>query len=314
MSIQPPSQNPGVYTVKNVLLIAAISAAYLLLSYVLIGFKSEQVFLIILFSALYFISAPTRKFILAFSIFIIYWIVFDYMKAFPNYHYNDVHIESLYNTEKKLFGINYNGTRITPNEYWLRNGNAFLDIITGIFYLTWVPVPLLFAVYLFYKKREQFFYFSLTFFLVNILGFIIYYTYPAAPPWYVQQHGFIFDPLTRGNTAGLARFDNYFHVGIFKSIYEKSSNVFAAMPSLHSSYPVIVLYFGLKNKLGLINVLFAIIMMGIWFSAIYNSHHYILDVLMGIACAITGIFLFQKIILKNSFVKSFIEKLVRVTS
>jgi inositol phosphorylceramide synthase catalytic subunit len=314
MNINSPVKNSGVYTVKNILLIAAISAGYLLLSYLLIGFKSEQVFLILLFSTLYFISAPTRKFILAFSIFIIYWIVFDYMKAFPNYHYNDVHIASLYNTEKKLFAINYNGTKITPNEYWLRNGNTFLDILTGIFYLTWVPVPLLFAVYLFYKKQEQFFYFSLTFFLVNILGFIIYYTYPAAPPWYVQQHGFIFDPLTRGNTAGLSRFDNYFNAGIFKSIYEKSSNVFAAMPSLHSSYPVIVLYFGLKNKLGLINILFAIIMIGIWFSAIYNSHHYVLDVLMGITCAITGIFLFQKVILKNSFIKSFIEKLVRVTT
>ena len=314
MSIQSPSQNPGVYSVKNILLIACISAAYLLLSFVLIGFKSEQVFLIILFSALYFISAPTRKFILAFSIFIIYWIVFDYMKAFPNYHFNNVHIESLYNIEKKLFGIHYNGTIITANEYWLQNAKTFLNIITGIFYLTWVPVPLLFAVYLFYKKREQFFYFSLTFFLVNILGFVIYYAYPAAPPWYVQQHGFIFDPLTRGNTAGLARFDNYFHARIFKSIYEKSSNVFAAMPSLHSSYPVIVLYFALKNKLGLINILFAIIMIGIWFSAIYNSHHYICDVLMGIACAIAGIFLFEKIILRNSFVKSFIENLVRVTT
>jgi hypothetical protein len=314
MNIHSPVKNSGVYTVRNILLIAAISAGYLLLSYLLIGFKSEQVFLIILFSALYFISAPTRKFILAFSIFIVYWIVFDYMKAFPNYHYNNVHIASLYNAEKKLFGIVYNGTKITPNEYWLRNGNTFLDILTGIFYLTWVPVPLLFAVYLFYKNRRQFFYFSLTFFLVNILGFIIYYAYPAAPPWYIQQHGFIFDPFTPGNTAGLSRFDNYFDAGIFKSIYAKSSNVFAAMPSLHSSYPVIVLYFGLKNKLGLINVLFAIIMIGIWFSAVYNSHHYILDVLMGIACAITGIFLFQKILSKNYYIKLFIEKLVRVTS
>jgi hypothetical protein len=314
MNIQSPVKNSGVYTVKNVLLIAGISAGYLLLSYLLIGFKSEQVFLILLFSSLYFISAPSRKFILAFSIFIVYWIVFDYMKAFPNYHYNDVHIASLYNTEKKLFGIIYNGTRITPNEYWLRNGNSFLDIMTGIFYLTWVPVPLLFAVYLFYKNKRQFFYFSLTFFLVNIIGFIIYYSYPAAPPWYVQQHGFVFDPFTKGNTAGLSRFDNYFHAGIFKSIYEKSSNVFAAMPSLHSSYPVIVLYFGIKNKLGLINILFAIIMMGIWFSAIYNSHHYILDVLMGITCAITGIFFFQKILLKINFVNRFIENLLSVTS
>jgi inositol phosphorylceramide synthase catalytic subunit len=312
--VNPALRNTGVYTVKNLLLIAAVSAAYLLLSYLLIGFKPEQVFLILLFNILYFISAPTRKFILAFSIFIVYWIVFDYMKAFPNYHYQPVHIAGVYNTEKKIFGILFNGNKITPNEYWLRNGNTFLDIMAGVFYLTWIPVPLLFAVYLFFKNRRQFFYFSLTFFLVNILGFIIYYAYPAAPPWYVQQHGFVFYPGTPGNTAGLSRFDNFFHSEIFKSIYAKSSNVFAAMPSLHSSYPVIVFYYGVKNKLGLINILFAIIMAGIWFSAVYTSHHYILDVLMGITCGITGIFLFQRAAEKNKWVRSFVEKLMKATS
>ncbi len=213
-----------------------------------------------------------------------------------------------------MFGINFEGSRITPNEYWLRKGNTFFDVLAGIFYLTWVPVPLMFAAYLFLKKRRQFFYFSLTFFLVNMIGFIIYYMYPAAPPWYVQQHGFSFDPATHGSTAGFSKFDHFFHVEIFKSIYAKSSNVFAAMPSLHSSYPVIVLYYGLKNKLGWINILFAVIMLGIWFSAVYASHHYVFDVLMGIACAITGISLFQLLAEKSKAVSSFIERLVAVTS
>ena len=231
--------------------------------------------------------------------------------------YNEeVYFAPLYlsDSEKKIFGILSNGVLITPNEYWLRNGSTFLDVLAGIFYLTWIPVPLMFAGYLFFKKRKQFFYFSLTFFLVNIIGFIIYYAFPAAPPWYVQQHGFAFDAATHGSTAGLSRFDHFFHVDIFKSIYAKSSNVFAAMPSLHSSYPVIVLYFGLKNKLGIINILFAIIMMGVWFSAVYASHHYVLDVVAGIGCAITGISLFQLLANNNKIVKRFIDKMVQITS
>jgi hypothetical protein len=314
MSIHPAGHATSVYNFKNVFIVAAICSTYLIISHLLIGYKPEQFYLILLFVSCYFISSPTRKFILAFSIFIVYWVIFDYMKAFPNYHYNTVHIESLYNAEKRIFGIFLNGTKITPNEYWLRNGNSFLDVLAGIFYLTWVPVPLLFAVYLFFKNRRQFFYFSLTFFLVNIIGFIIYYAYPAAPPWYVQQHGFEFYAATPGNTAGLSKFDQFFHSGIFKSIYAKSSNVFAAMPSLHSSYPVIVLYYGIKNRLGVINVLFAMIMMGIWFSAVYASHHYVLDILAGIGCAVTGIFLFQQLALKNKLIRKFVEKLIVVTS
>jgi hypothetical protein len=87
------------------LTIAAIAAGYLLLSYLLVGFKPEQIFLVVLFGALYFISWPTRKFIIAFSVFIVYWIVFDYMKAFPNYHYTPVHIENLYFAENYLASI-----------------------------------------------------------------------------------------------------------------------------------------------------------------------------------------------------------------
>ena len=153
--------------------------------------------------------------------------------------------------------------------------------------------------------------FSLTFLFVNIIGFIIYYIYPAAPPWYVQHYGFQFIAHTPGNTAGLQRFDNFFHAGIFNSLYAKSSNVFAAMPSLHSSYPLITLYYGIKNRLGAINIVFAIIMFGIWFAAVYSSHHYILDVLAGITCAIIGIFIFQKWIAPHKkFQATFIDKFV----
>ena len=65
------------------------------------------------------------------------------------------------------------------------------------------------------------------------------------------------------------------------------------MPSLHASYMLIVLYYGIKGRMKWFNLLFALIMLGIWFSAIYTGHHYILDVLAGILCAIFGIILFQ---------------------
>ncbi|QIL38008.1 inositol phosphorylceramide synthase [Pedobacter sp. HDW13] len=277
----------------------AISVGYLLLSLLLVGFKTDQLVLVFIFNVLFFFSKATRKFILGFSIFIVYWILFDYMKAFPNYRYNAVHIEDLYDAEKRIFGINLHGLMVTPNEFWKINSNAFLDVLTGLFYLMWVPVPLAFAVYLFFKKKFEFVHFSLVFVWVNLLGFVVYYLFPAAPPWYVQEHGFVLIPGTPGNTAGLARFDQFFNITLFKGIYSKGSNVFAAMPSLHSAYPVIVVYYALKNKLGAINVFFVTVMLGIWFSAIYSSHHYSLDVLAGISCAILGIVSFQFLVKKT---------------
>jgi len=287
------------FDLRSVLLMLSISACYLVSSYYLSGLRSDHIFLVALVNILFFTHIETRKLITGLSIFILYWILFDYMKAFPNYTFSDVHIKDLYDFEKSLFGFEYHGKIISFNEYWLLNHNKFLDVLCGLFYLMWIPVPLGFAIYLFYKKRSHFYFFALTFFLVNLLGFIVYYTYPAAPPWYVQNMGFTLDTAVKGNTAGLARFDSFFNINLFGDMYKKSSNVFGAMPSLHCSYPVIVLYFGLRNRLGLINILFFLIMIGIWFSSVYTSHHYVLDVIAGVICAITGILFFKYVLEKR---------------
>jgi inositol phosphorylceramide synthase catalytic subunit len=276
-------------TLRNAAIASGSSIAYLMLAWWLIGYKTDQLVLVGLFNGLFYVSGVTRRFILGFAVFIVFWILFDSMKAFPNYRYNTVHIGSLYLLEKRWFGIGGQ----TLNEYCLAHRTTFPDVLSGICYLCWIPLPLAFSVYLFNRDKEWFFRYALSFLLVNLLGFIIYYVYPAAPPWYVQEYGFGFNPHTPGNVAGLGRFDSYFHVSIFAALYSKSSNVFAAMPSLHAAYPLTVLYYGVKYRLGRVNILFALIMAGIWFAAVYTGHHYVLDVLAGIGCGLTGIGLFN---------------------
>lgn len=163
MNNQSTQARVGLFTVKQLLVCAAISVTYLALSWLLIGFKTDQLYLVLLFNVLYFFSSNTRKFVTGFSIFIVFWIIFDYMKAFPNYLYQQVHIESLYLAEKNLFGIHHGDLILTPNEYWLGHSNSWLDVVTGIAYLCWVPVPLTFAGYLFAKNRSAFLEFSLSF-------------------------------------------------------------------------------------------------------------------------------------------------------
>lgn len=279
----------SLYTARTLLSVALISFSYLIISWLLIGFKEDQIILVLLFNACMFYSWRTRKLILGFSIFIFYWILYDYMKAFPNYLFNEVHIQDLYKLERHIFPIVSGNHVLTPNEYFALHSVCWIDIMCGVFYLLWIPLPLGFASYLLIKKPQYFIDFALTFLWVNILGFLIYYLYPAAPPWYKNQYGSVFMPSTPGNTAGLARFDAYFDISIFKSIYSKGSNVFAAMPSLHSAYPLIVLYYGLKMKMGYINTFFAIVSLGIWFAAVYTNHHYVLDVIGGIFTAMVGI-------------------------
>ena len=303
------------YDWKNICIVTGITAIYLFLSAYLLGYKSDQVTLAVIFNVCYYASSLSRKFILGFSIFIVYWIIFDTMKAFPNYNYSAVHLEDFYNFEKSIFGFHYQGRFVTPNEFFLQYRTNFLTTLTGIFYLCWVPVPLAFAAYLFYKKREQFLRFALCFFLVNLLGFVLYYTFPVAPPWYLPIHGFDFHPLTPGNAGGLRDFDKLYDVTVFKKMYEKSSNVFGAMPSLHSAFPVLLTYYAYRFKIHPVIVgIFATIMLGIWFAAVYNSHHYITDVISGIICAILAIFIMNKSLRYSPFVKKWFNKYLAVIS
>jgi membrane-associated phospholipid phosphatase len=47
-------------------------------------------------------------------------------------------------------------------------------------------------------------------------------------------------------------------------------------------------------------------MVGIWFTAVYASHHYILDVLAGIICAALGIGLFNIALSSSALLNKFL--------
>lgn len=285
------------------------TVSYLIVFNFLLGLKAEHVILTVLCVVLYFAHPNTRKFILAYFIFWLYWIIWDGMKAFPNYQYGSVALESLYLIDKSIFNLNYKGSVLSFNEYFLQNPSNLLTSLSGFFYINWIPLPIIFGFYLFVYKPGEFLRFALCFFLANVIGFIIYYTYPAAPPWYVHLNGYEFIPETKGNAAGLLEFDKYYGTTVFEDMYSKSSNVFAAFPSLHAAYPLIVLFYGIKSKLRYWNVLFLIFVVGIWWAAVYTQHHYAIDLVAGAVCAVLGWIGIEKILPKfqtwNSFMAAY---------
>lgn len=286
-----------IVTQKTKIIVIALSVLYLLILYLLAGLRLEHWLIIGFYNLCFFCNFHTRKFILAFTVFVIYGILYDVMKFYPNYLVNPVDISSLYHFEQKVFGFVINNQLLTPNEFFGKYHNTFLDILTGLFYVNWLPVPFAFALWLYFHNKQQFLKFSLTFFLVNLIGFCIYYIHPATPPWYVSLYGFDLHLNVPSNTASLARFDNFFHIPLFKSIYSRNSNIFAAIPSLHCAYAVVVFYYAVKSRMNWIKWLLGIFMVGIWFSAVYSGHHYVTDVSLGIICACAGILIFQKILL-----------------
>jgi len=300
------------FTYKNILINLLVISLYLAWMSVVDYVKPDHVFLVTIWLFVFYATKKSRQFILGFSVFIVFWIVYDSMRIIPNYEVSTVHIQEPYELEKLLFGITYHENLVTLNEYFLNVNNAVLDFLSGFFYLNWMPVPIGFGVYLFYSDKALFLKYSFAFLLVNLIGFTIYYLYPAAPPWYVQNYGFDLQYGILGNRAGLERFDNLIGVSIFESIYNKNANVLAAIPSLHSAYPIIVLYYAFKKGIKKsVKALFVLFLFGIWFSAIYSSHHYVVDVLAGITTAIVSLIIFEYLI-KMDFIKHKLNGFLKV--
>ena len=123
-----------------------------------------------------------------------------------------------------------------------------------------------------------------------------------------------FDPIldTPGNVAGLGRFDELLGCQIFHSIYGRNANVFAAIPSLHAAYMVVALAYACIGRCAKwLKIVFAFIMVGIWWTAIYSGHHYIIDVLLGITCALAGMLIFEKGLLKWGCFRRFFYRYAR---
>ena len=253
---------------------------------------------------------PTRKFALALTPWLVFACSYDGMRLLPNYEVNPIDTRGIYEAEKSLFGIGTAAGTLIPGEWFNLHNCAFADFMAGFFYLCWVPVPLGFAIYLYLKgKREMYLRFSLAFLFVNLVGFVGYYIHPAAPPWYVVEHGFTPVLNTPGSVAGLGRFDSLVGAPVFHSIYCNNSNVFAAVPSLHAAYMLVAtIYAIISRQSKLCIAIFAFISMGIWWTAVYSTHHYIIDVLLGILTTIVALLILERLLLRAEWAKRFMAR------
>lgn len=295
---------------KEIMVLAISLVAWISVTAAFIGIRPEHIGLGCFIAVLFLISRATRKLVVALLPFAIFGISYDWMRIIPNYEVNPIDVKGLYETEKSIFGIATAERILTPNEFFHIHHCPAMDFMAGIFYLCWVPVPILFGLGLYFtRQRKTYLHFALVFLFVNLIGFTGYYIHPAAPPWYVMNYGF--EPIlnTPGDVAGLGRFDAMTGLTVFQGLYGRNANVFAAVPSLHSAYMVVALFYSFRARCSnWLRIVFAFIMAGIWFTAVYSGHHYIIDVTLGILCALLGICCFEYILMRIPKFRNFVAR------
>lgn len=300
-------------TRKELLWCAILWSIYFLITAMFVGLRPDNTFLAILFITCFCYNSHTRHFASCMIPFVLFGLSYDWMRIYPNYMVNDIDVKAINDAERAIFGISTGEGILTPNEFFLLHKSVLADVLSGLCYLCWVPVPIAFGLYLFFThRREHYTRFAWAFLLVNLIGFAGYYIHPAAPPWYVMKYGF--EPVlnTPGDVAGLASFDALVGVNVFHGIYSENANIFAAVPSLHSAYVLIAAIYAFRSNVSsVISAGCLLITVGIWFAAVYTSHHYLIDVLLGISCALIGVALLEILNSRCSVVRSFFNAFAR---
>ncbi len=231
----------------------------------------------------------TRLFLRTFFPFILTGAIFDSMRYYYWAGIGDrIHVAEPYRFERAWFGV---GGR-TLNEVFLAHHWAALDLATGFAYLVFVAEYLGLAVLALLRGRlDAARTFARCFLLVNVLGFATYYVYPAAPPWYVNAYGLgpVHLPLKPAAAATL-RFDALLGTHLFAEMYGRGIDVFGAYPSLHVSYPLLATILSFRyRELHWARAPAALFFLLMCLSAVYLQHHYVTDVVLGIAYALVAL-------------------------
>lgn len=246
-------------------------------------FTVEHAVIPAVMAVLYFLPQTRRAYPYLFPFFF-FWASYDTLRVLtPIFHHlNPPSVAGPYDVEHALFGIPWQGARITLNEFFATHTSAAVDLLAAFAYAAYFYEPFLFAFWLLARDRPLLRRYGVAFLFTNYLGFLTYYTLPAAPPWYVELYGKgTADLATPPNPARLAAVDDLLGINYFHSLYSKSANVFGALPSLHAAYPLLIWLYARRVFSPLVHVpLFAYWLL-VCFSAVYLRHHYVIDVALG---------------------------------
>lgn len=257
------------------------------------GARKEHVALCLLVLVLAWVGPRARRFTALVAPMAVAGLAYDLLRLVAHWRADTIHVADLWYAEAALFpwpGEGSLGDAIS------RNTHPLLDVVTGLAYITYLPQAMLVAGLLYLRSHRQMAVLSWSFALLSVLGWVVWLAWPAAPPWYVDTWGLGPANLAApASAAGAIRFDHLVGMDVFGSFYSRSWNVFGAMPSLHVGYAVVVAAaaWPLGGWLRRGTAAYAGVMA---FAAVYLRHHYILDVVAGLALALVASLLCHRVV------------------
>lgn len=172
---------------------------------------------------------------------------------------------------------------VVLQEWWWRGHVQWYDFYFYFLYTLHFLMPVILAVIIWKKADKHYWQFMWAIVGLSFAAFVTYIVFPAAPPWMASLDGYIDEPMRRVSS------DIWWAMGItnFSEIYNNlPANPVAAVPSLHSAYPLLFSMF-ITGLFGLKKYWWVYIYpVSLWFGVVYTGEHYVIDVILGALYAV----------------------------
>jgi len=238
--------------------------------------------LFFIFLLLFTLYGQGRQFLYKFGPFVLLLLSYDSLRGLAPYLNKNVHFTEMIDFDR---WIGFGHLPTTVLQGWLYPGHiTILDFYFYGLYMCHFVSPLIVGIVIWKLRPAYFNRYIAAFILLSYAAFVTYILFPAAPPWMAAEKGFI-EPIHKIST------NVWFALGVhdFPTIYKQfSPNLVAAVPSLHSAYPLLIVLFigrAFGAKWGWI---FSWYPISIWIGVVYMGEHYLFDAVVGAAYAVTA--------------------------
>jgi len=273
----------------QVWLCAAI-AGYLSLSAATNTLRSFHWYMLLVVPVAFFGTEKPKRFFLDWLPLFAFWLVYDRLRLVQPMLLDRVAVAWPYDLECQAFGWMTGGQAPAHwSRAWLATqaGSAIGDAVSlaaQFIYLSHLFVLPLILLYFWIRgfrdegDRASFTMYMRAFFALHVMAIAIYLLLPVAPPWWVSLNGAV-QPTSElvAATKMTAAMDGVIVQGLIKS----ASNWFAAVPSLHGAYPVLMVLLAALDKNRRLAGAFAAYMVLMFASTVVLNQHYIIDLIAG---------------------------------
>ncbi len=218
-----------------------------------------------------------KEFVIRFAPFLGLLIVYDSFRSIADDLNNHVNYWPMIHFDSWLGG----GTIPTQllQSVWWHGSVSWYDFYFYFLYTIHFLVPVVIALILWKYKPKLYWPFVWSFVGISFLAFITFVLFPTAPPWLAHQLGYFGGDFTRISS------EIWRAMGVenFSEVYSKlSPNEVAAVPSLHSAYPLLASFFVIA-AFGIKRVWWILIYpISMWIGVVYLGEHYVFDIVIAI--------------------------------